>query len=1040
MPNPVKCDQCGADIPPSSRGLCPACLMRQGFAPTASEQLELDNSRDPAVAFDVTRSYSGASTRPKVDLAAGVKFGSHRIVRKLGSGGMGTVYEADHITSGRRVALKVLTHSLESGEAKSRFLREGRLAASVNHPNSVYVFGTEEVDGTPTISMELVSGGTLEDKVRSQGPLSVGDAVDAVLQIIDGLEAAEQKGVLHRDIKPANCFIDPTGTVKVGDFGLSISTMPREQWESSQVTREGSFLGTPAFASPEQLRGDQLDARSDIYSVGVTLFYLLTGHPPFTANNMVQLLATVLDKPAPKIRDINNEVPHELAQVIDRCLAKSAGSRAASYAALRNSLLPFSNQTPIPALLGQRFLAGIVDYGCIHVLTVMITILLWAIPSSWLYEEGTYWMSSLTIALASIAYFTFAESRWGTTIGKYLLGLRVVQGQSIPTVNATLVRALIYVGATTAPRILMDWSFRANDFQMNPSVGMAFLFAIIANAPFWMRIVLFSTARRSNGGASIYDLLTGVRVVERPGTAVEPEFEVESDRFLQPSNDQHIGPYSVLEHLGRVAEHEELVLAYDTQLLRRVWLHLLPPSASSVPQTVRNLSRATRLRWLGEKRSEEQTNSESEKSTEVENWDCYEALEGRPLCEVIRDLNDWRIARRALKSLCHELKAGLVDGTVPKSLSSDRLWVTRNGAIKLLPFSAPNPSRAVAPLAAEFQSTASNAEDRCVEFVSRAANFLVEKCRLVKGEQRAGVPASAISATAELATATNFDQVTSRVSQLTKEIASVSRRRLVAIVGTTFGVPLLLFLGAILSNAVMYQQSLRHPQLNELSQDLIALYSLRSVNNLNKNHQEDIRQFELFIAGQYQQLIHDDSRWQSPYARLTISGARRADVESMVSRINPTEDELTAARQHVKAWKLGRNYTSSINRLLFQGLSGACFVSLAVWVQFIWLPSLLTGALYRGGAILRGYGVALVNQENQPASRTRVFLRMLIPGSLVLLLVILQLATRHSSFWIQTPGTVSFIVVIVATTLTLSSLYFGRSLSDRLAGTYLVPR
>ena len=180
------------------------------------------------------------------------EFGAYHIMRLLGKGGMGAVYEAEDTASGRRVALKALGHSLDSPETRKRFLREGRLAASINHPNTVYVYGTEEIEGAPVITMELVPGGTLQERVKADGPMPVAAAVDAILQIIAGLEAAHAVGILHRDIKPSNCFIDPSGTVKVGDFGLSISTLARGD---SIVTLAGAVLGTPEFSSPEQLRG-----------------------------------------------------------------------------------------------------------------------------------------------------------------------------------------------------------------------------------------------------------------------------------------------------------------------------------------------------------------------------------------------------------------------------------------------------------------------------------------------------------------------------------------------------------------------------------------------------------------------------------------------------------------------------------------------------------------------------------------------------------------------------------------------------------------
>ena len=184
------------------------------------------------------------------DLATGSRFGDYRILRRLGRGGMGVVYEAEHLPTSRQMALKVMAHSLEDRQARARFLREGRLAASINHPNSVYVYATEEIDGHPTISMELVDGATLQHEVKVNGPMRLRAAVDAILQVIDGLEAAYRVGVLHRDVKPNNCFVDSNGKVKIGDFGLSIATTGGDgsafsQRTQTEITQVGSFLGTP---------------------------------------------------------------------------------------------------------------------------------------------------------------------------------------------------------------------------------------------------------------------------------------------------------------------------------------------------------------------------------------------------------------------------------------------------------------------------------------------------------------------------------------------------------------------------------------------------------------------------------------------------------------------------------------------------------------------------------------------------------------------------------------------------------------------------
>ena len=161
-------------------------------------------------------------------LAPGQRVGLYRIERLLGRGGMGEVYEAEHLEHGRRVALKVLSPGLSDAIDRARFLREGQLAAAVNHPHVVYIYGSEDIAGMPAIAMELLPGGTLKERVEKEGPLAPIEAVDAMLQVVSGLEAAHDAGVLHRDIKPSNCFVDADGTVKVGDFGLAIPALEHD--------------------------------------------------------------------------------------------------------------------------------------------------------------------------------------------------------------------------------------------------------------------------------------------------------------------------------------------------------------------------------------------------------------------------------------------------------------------------------------------------------------------------------------------------------------------------------------------------------------------------------------------------------------------------------------------------------------------------------------------------------------------------------------------------------------------------------------------
>jgi serine/threonine protein kinase len=258
---PRLCPRCGKALTADSpEGLCAACLLA-----AATETLTQSTLED---ALTVTSRGGSTPRHTEVpQLAEGQSWGPYRIVRLLGRGGMGEVHEAEHAESGRRIALKVLRGRLQDADERARFLREGQLAASISHPHTVYIFGSEEIAGVPVISMELLPGGTMKDRVTAEGPLPPAVAVSAVLDIIGGLDAAQAAGILHRDIKPSNCFVDSDGSVKVGDFGLSISTLARDVHQQLAT----GFEGTPQFAAPEQLRGEPLDVRADIYAVGSVL-------------------------------------------------------------------------------------------------------------------------------------------------------------------------------------------------------------------------------------------------------------------------------------------------------------------------------------------------------------------------------------------------------------------------------------------------------------------------------------------------------------------------------------------------------------------------------------------------------------------------------------------------------------------------------------------------------------------------------------------------------------------------------------------------
>ncbi len=332
-----RCPRCGRQLPPDApEGLCASCLLTAGAE-------TLTGSSD---ATSTGVASTGDPSRPGAPrLVDGQLWGPYRVIRLLGRGGMGEVYEAEQLETGRRLALKVLRDTLRGDEDRARFLREGQLAASISHAHTVYIFGSEEVGGAPAITMELLSGGTLKDRVSAEGPMPPSAAVSAVLDIIGGLDAAQAAGILHRDIKPSNCFVDADGAVKVGDFGLSISTLTRDV--RHELATAG-FEGTPQFAAPEQLRGEPLDVRADIYAVGATLYYLLTGRPPLDAPDFRELVSKVASEKPPSPRVLRRDIPRGLAAVVLRCLAKAPAGRPQSYAELADLLRPYVSADEAP--------------------------------------------------------------------------------------------------------------------------------------------------------------------------------------------------------------------------------------------------------------------------------------------------------------------------------------------------------------------------------------------------------------------------------------------------------------------------------------------------------------------------------------------------------------------------------------------------------------------------------------------------------------------------------------------------------------------
>src|SRR5215469_6971477 len=275
----------------------------------------------------------------------------YRIIRQLGSGGMGVVYEAEDLTLGRKVALKFLPPRLSSDpNALNRFLFEARAASALNHPNISTVYAVENArgaNGEPQsfIAMELLEGQNLAEKLVP-GPLPTDRLLDIAIQLADALVAAHAKGIIHRDIKPANIFITNSGQVKVLDFGLAKLARPEMELETigatqdspADLTSPGATVGTVAYMSPEQARGEELDIRTDLFSLGTVLYQMSTGKLPFSGATSAIVFHGILQLDPTPVQQLNPDLPARLDEIIAKLLEKDRDLRYQSAADLRGDL------------------------------------------------------------------------------------------------------------------------------------------------------------------------------------------------------------------------------------------------------------------------------------------------------------------------------------------------------------------------------------------------------------------------------------------------------------------------------------------------------------------------------------------------------------------------------------------------------------------------------------------------------------------------------------------------------------------------------
>ena len=309
----------------------------------------------------------------------------YRILSELGAGGMGVLYKAEDTRLHRPVALKFLSEACaRDQQSLERFRREGRAASALNHPNICTIYSFEEHEGQPFIAMEYLEGETVKERI-AKGLFSTDDLVQVGMQIADALDAAHSRGIIHRDIKPANIFITKRGEAKALDFGLAklVDDEPDELETQDAATRDGNLtspgaaVGTVAYMSPEQARGQKVDSRTDLFALGVVLYEMATGRQAFTGTSTAVLYDAILNRNPVSIREIKPSLPPELETIVGKAIEKERGLRYQHASELRTDRMRLKRSSdsgrlaaaPIPTAKRTRLAIALVG-----MLAVVLTV------------------------------------------------------------------------------------------------------------------------------------------------------------------------------------------------------------------------------------------------------------------------------------------------------------------------------------------------------------------------------------------------------------------------------------------------------------------------------------------------------------------------------------------------------------------------------------------------------------------------------------------------------------------------------------------
>jgi serine/threonine protein kinase len=422
-------------------------------------------------------------------LAPGTQVGTYRVVRVIGRGGMGVVYEAEDTRLHRRVALKSLPPEVAADERQRQRLRqEARAAAALQHPGIATVYALEEIDGHLFISTEYLPGATLREELQ-HGPLDPARAAATARELAQALCAAHERGVVHRDLKPENIVRTADGTLKILDFGVAqLETPARDLASQSRLTMTGMLAGTPAYMAPEQLLGGETDFHVDHFAFGVLLYELCTGTHPFGGQSLPSIIARILAAP-PDPPPASSQIPPSLWDVIERCLQKDPAARYSStrdlFSALSAPRAPGAPSTPNAPSASTR--PDAVQWWRFHQFAAALTY--WAMVWPVWHVHRAFGRAGLFFFFATLAAVVIAAN-----LRLHLWFSSRVYPEDLPTQRAEVARwirwadvafaALLIIGGVALPDDLAGWAALLISFGVGAAVVFVFIEPATTRAAF----------------------------------------------------------------------------------------------------------------------------------------------------------------------------------------------------------------------------------------------------------------------------------------------------------------------------------------------------------------------------------------------------------------------------------------------------------------------------------------------------------------------------------------------------------------------------